>query len=892
MENEIYLTDLIDLETLQKIQDSFSKMTGIATVTTDSNGVAITKGSEFSDFCIKCTRKSFIGKLYCEQCDRYGAKMALEKGKSFIYTCHAGLIDFAAPIIVNGQLIGSFIGGQVLTKSPDINKFIHYAFEIGVDPEEYVNAVKKVKLVTEEEINNATDFLYTFANVLSNIAYNKYLVNKANIEIEKAANMKSDFLANMSHEIRTPMNAVIGMSEMALREDLPPAAREYINQIKVAGKSLLTIINDILDFSKIESGKMDIIPVDYEPMSLINDIANIIMTRIGDKEIELILNISPDIPYKLLGDNIRIKQILLNLLNNATKFTSKGKIVLNMDYVVLSDDMVDLRASIEDTGIGIKKEDIKKLFQSFQQVDSKRNRNIEGTGLGLAISKHLLTLMEGNISIKSKYGEGSKFSFNLPQKIVDPYPSIIVGDPDSIYAVGLISNPYVREQLNTDVTRLGVEYKNLESEDELDMFNEDKKMFLFIENPLFSEIVENFILLHPQIIAILLTNYRSTAKYNASNLLIVKKPLFTLNIASIFNQEKVHTDDNISKDIDFDFIAPNAEILIVDDNAINLTIAEGLLEPLKMKIDTALSGKEAIAMISVHHYDIILMDHMMPELDGVETTHIIRRFHAEYNDVPIIALTANAVDGTKEMFKKEGMNDFVAKPIELRILVSKVKEWLPVEKIERIFQSQNNPQELKKKSDIVIGDLDVSYSIKLLGTENLFWKVLKDYYRVIDKKVKLIKSLEEQEDWVNYTIEVHALKSASKQIGAISLSEKAAAMEKAGNARDAALIHKNTDEMLNQYFSYIPVLEPFCIEEEENIEKVNITKEALLSYFFDIKTALDNLDMDVIDEILQEMNQFLFSESQDRLFTQLKNAVDEFDVDTCTSIIQTWEKDL
>ncbi len=892
MESEIYLTDLIDMETLQRIQDSFAKMTGIGTITTDANGVALTQGSGFSDFCMKCTRNSFIGNLYCEQCDRYGAKMALEKGRPVTYTCHAGLIDFAAPIIVNNQLIGSFIGGQVLTETPDFNKFVHYAFEIGVDPEEYVNAAQKVKILTEEEINNATEFLYTVANVLSNIAYNKYLVNRANKEIEKAANMKSDFLANMSHEIRTPMNAVIGMSEMALREDLPPAAREYINQIKVAGKSLLTIINDILDFSKIESGKMDITPVDYEPMSLISDIANIIMIRISEKDIELILDVSPDIPYKLSGDNIRIKQILLNLLNNAAKFTSKGKIVLKMDYVTLSNGEIDLRASIEDTGIGIKKEDIGKLFRSFQQVDSKRNRNIEGTGLGLAISKQLLTLMNGNISVESKYGKGSKFSFNLPQKIVDAYPSIMIREPNSIFAVGLISNPYVKEQLNIDVTNLGIEYKDLKSEKELDLFYENKKMFLFIESPLFSEEVDNFILTHPQIIAVLLTDYHSTAKYNASNLLIVKKPLFTLNIATIFNQEKIHTDDNISNDVDFDFIAPTAEILIVDDNAVNLTIAEGLLEPLKMKIATALSGKEAIAMISVHHYDIIFMDHMMPELDGVETTHIIRRFHSEYNDVPIIALTANAVDGTKEMFKQEGMNDFVAKPIELRILTSKVKEWLPVEKIERIYESQNNPKKLNNKNDIVVGDLDVAYAIRLLGSEDLFWKVLKDYYRMIEKKVKLIKSLEEKEDWINYTIEVHALKSASKQIGAISLSEKAAAMEKAGNARDARLIHKNTKEMLRQYFYYTTVLQPFCVEEEKEIDKKDISKESLFNYFFDLKTALDNLDMDVMDNMIQEMNQYSFSESQERLFTQLKNAVDEFDVDTCGTILRTWEEEL
>ncbi|MDE5932584.1 MAG: response regulator, partial [Lachnospiraceae bacterium] len=433
------------------------------------------------------------------------------------------------------------------------------------------------------------------------------------------------------HEIRTPMNAVIGMAEMAMREDLPPAARNYINQIKEAGKSLLTIINDILDFSKIESGKMDINVEDYEPMSVVSDVANIVMTRLKGKDVELLLDISPNLPNKLLGDNIRIKQVLLNIANNAAKFTNTGKITLRMDYLQVDAGNIELNFSVEDTGIGIKKEDRHKLFQSFQQLDSKRNRNIEGTGLGLAISKQLLNLMDGDIWGESEYEKGSKFSFVLPQKVVDKTPCISVREPDSCLVTSLISNPHVRENFRKDVENLGVEYRELRSSEELSLLQSDKRCFLFLEKSMFSAEVEAFIKENPQITAVLLIDFFDTVQYEMQNLHIIKKPLFVLSIAMILNGENLLFDDGNAEVSEFDFIAPDAEILIVDDNAVNLTVAEGLLEPLKMHVDTAASGKEAIEKISVFHYDIVFMDHMMPELDGVETTRIIRRFHQEYN---------------------------------------------------------------------------------------------------------------------------------------------------------------------------------------------------------------------------------------------------------------------
>ncbi len=890
MENELHLTDLIDIEALQRIQDAFSALTGMASLTTDVDGVPVTNGSNFTEFCMNYTRKTKIGHSRCEQCDKYGAHATWENGTPTTYYCHAGLIDYAAPIIADGNIVGCFIGGQVLVEEPDYDRIKKVAEEIGVDADELYSAAQKVHILDKETIDNAAHFLYTFANILSDMAYGKYLALQANQEIERVAGMKSDFLANMSHEIRTPMNAVIGMAEMALREELPPMARDYINQIKISGTALLTIINDILDFSKIESGKMDIVPVEYEPMSIINDVSNILITRLRDKKVELILDISPHIPHKLFGDNIRIKQILLNIANNAIKFTPQGKVVIHMSHTVLSDEDINLCISVEDTGIGIKKEDLGKLYQSFQQLDSKRNRNIEGTGLGLAISRQLLTLMNGEIHVESQYEKGSIFSFNLPQKVIDTADCIHVKQPQTVMAVALIENSYVREQLETDCGYLGIEYREFVSQEDLSVMAALKNVFLFVEPDLLNEELKEYVKKEPSVTPVLLMDFDDTDDYDYSGMLYVKKPLYTLNETMLYNRESFHHYDSNSRNEDLDFTAPEANVLVVDDNAINLMVAEGLLEPLKMKVDTALGGKEAISKISVHRYDIIFMDHMMPEIDGIETTHLIRRFHKEYANTPIIALTANVMDGMCDMFLDEGMNDFVAKPIEFRTLISKVKKWLPEEKIQRTNSSGNSDKKREPNKEIVIGDLDTSSAVRLLGSEKVFWNILKEYYRVIDKKSTLIKELMEKENWEGYTIEVHALKSSSKQVGAISLSEKAAAMEKAGNAKDVKQILSHTDEMLKQYREYLTVLEPFfAAKPKQNEEKTAISPDILHELFADMHEALDNLDSDSMELLIGKMEHYKYEVWQKELFDQLKNAVDEIDMDTCEEIINRWE---
>lgn len=894
MNNEIILTDLFEVEMLQRLQDSFSKMTGFAAIITDAEGVPVTKGTNFTDFCNKYTRNSPIGCLRCQQCDKHGAELALKVGSSVTYFCHAGLMDFAAPIMAGDKMVGCFVGGQVLTAPPDITRIMQVAAEIGIDLINYLQSVMSVPVIEKDKLENAALFLYTLTSALSSIAYHKYIMKEANIEIEKAANMKSDFLANTSHELRTPMNAIIGMAEMALREEMSPAAKNYINQIKTAGKSLLTIINDILDFSKIESGKMDIVTANYEPASMINDIATIISTRIDRDDVELVLDVNPDIPKVLFGDIVRIKQVITNLANNATKFTRVGQICLKYDFEQVSEDTINLLFSVSDTGIGIKSEDIGKLFKSFQQVDSKRNRNIEGTGLGLAISKQLIALMNGDISVESVYGEGSTFSFTIPQKVIDADASIALTENPPCHAVGFLNNTYAQIQLKRDMHKLDIDYTDLKDENVLSYLTENvdslKDIYLFVPYDSFNKELQDFVDKHPELNTIVAAPYDTSVDYNPTNVMVVHKPLSVMSLAGIYNHEVFRQYDSPSSDEYYDFTAETARILIVDDNSINLTVAQGLLEPLNMEIDTALSGNAAISKINETMYDLILMDHMMPELDGIETTHIIRRFHSEYDNVPIIALTANVIGDVKNMFIKEGMNDFIAKPIEVRMLINTIRKWLPPEKIRKHSGSTKCTPAKKQITVPDIPELNIQQAIKLLGSEELFMTILEDYYRAIPKKLRLIQTYKDNEEWHNYTVEVHALKSASKQIGADELSDRAAALETAGNTGEIDMIIHNTDDLLAMYAHYRDILSPFFPETQDKEGKPPITADVLTSVFAEMRQAIDDLDTDKMDNAIHTLDGYSFDDENHKLYIRLCEAVADMDPDACEEVITDWKK--
>lgn len=571
-----------------------------------------------------------------------------------------------------------------------------------------------------------------------------------NEELENANKAQTTFISSMSHEIRTPINAVLGMDEMIIRESTDDVIKNYAYDIKNAGKSLLGIVNDILDFTKIEAGKMDIIEEEYSLSSMINDLVNMTKVRLQNKELEFLIDVNPDIPHLLYGDEIRIKQIILNLLTNAVKYTQEGSVQFKVDYARVDEDNIDLFVSVKDTGIGMKPEEMEKLFVPFERLDEKKNRTIEGTGLGMSIVTGLLSQMGSTIEVESEYGVGSTFSFHLRQKVL---------------------------------------------------------------------------------------NWKCIGPFT--------------------EQTKIELHQN--EDNGPVFIAYKARILVVDDTIVNLTVVKGLLKHNRMQIDTATSGRECLAMLQKQAYHMVLLDHRMPEMDGIETIHRIRQLENENRDITVIALTANAVSGAKEYYLQEGFQDYLTKPVNGKKMEHMLLKYLPEDVIDT-------------EEDLAVM-VDEETGIQNCGTKEIYLQTVTDVTQNAEKISSEIQELLSKEDIENYTIKVHALKSTARLLGALKLSEEAAFLEACGDKEDKETIKEKTPVLLKHFGTVTDNLKKRYQIEADEQDKPLIEQKELSEALRAMQEFNAAFDFDQVDNILNTLTQYQVPSNAGKMLEQLKSAV-------------------
>lgn len=613
---------------------------------------------------------------------------------------------------------------------------------------------------------------------------------------EKAEGARDIFLANMSHELRTPINTILGLNELILRESQEETIKEYARDIRQAGNVLLTLVSDILDFSKLEADKLDLNEGIYDVSSLLNDLINSVSVQLRRKRLELKLEIAQDIPYKLQGDEIHIRQIISNLLSNAVKFTEKGRVTLYFNWKKISEEEIELDVIVKDTGIGIKEEDIPKLFRAFQRMDSTVRSKDDRTGLGLAITKRLVEMMGGELTVQSVYGKGSAFSFQIRQKVVDPAP---LGDFEKQYSESL----------------------------------------------------------------------RSIEDYH----------------------EK--------------FIAPMGRVLIVDDNAMNLAVAQGLLKGTRLQVDVAASGEECLELIKRKTYHVICMDHMMPVMDGVQTLHAIRALEGNPSrDIPVIALTANAVAGARELYLKEGFQDYLTKPIDADKFENMLIEYLPDNvvymthnmDINDAYEEEEAGNELSiRESQLYLMGFNLRNGLKYMGGDKaLYGKVLHDFHSILQEKEEALKDFLKKGDMPGYMIIVHSLKGNARNVGADDLADEAFELEKmakAGQVEDVTvrspILFSLMSTMRNSLKVYLDNEEKTTLQQEdEEVQEVeNITEDDWEKALRELADRLDDFDGDTALARIRELKRYDRPESDKKMLRLCEKAVKDFAYDIALEVV-------
>lgn len=706
--------------------------------------------------------------------------------------------------------------------------------------------------------------LYTVSCVILIIQKNRQEANDLLVdnirELKIAERSKDDFLVNVSHEIRTPINAVCGMSEAILQEDLPIDVRRDVVDIQTAGRNLLSTVSNILDFSELETGRMELAEESYNITSTITDIINMALTMDNGRHLELIVDCDADLPSNLLGDEQKFRRIVMNLLGNAIKFTREGGVILRIkgrreEYGI------NLQVSVRDSGIGIERADMEKIFTSFSQVNSKRNREEGGVGLGLAITQALVRSMGGFMTVDSIPGTGSEFRFTIPQKVLDETPIVSIRDKNQLFAacyINLDKYDYtvVREGyencIQHIVSQFGFPFRVCRNLPELKRRMErESYTHIFIGWEEYSEDRSFFERLSKEQTVVLLLDYDQEMLVQG-NMLRIYKPFTVLSIAAVFNGQKILNGEDRQTSLHNKFVAPQASVLVVDDNAMNLKVMARLLLPYRLKVTMASSGPEALEKLNAPEFDCVFLDHMMPDMDGVETLHKIRQKPGlYYQSLPVIAFTANAIGGAREMFMAEGFNDFIAKPIELSVLERILRRYIPsqmqipvedeesagakLSESESAKSSTGTPEKtvqeffthaspaaentadtatLPTRSEtdrarlrLTRAGVNLEQALAYCGDEEGFREIIAIFHAEGKNRRKNLEHYYQEQDWKNYVICVHALKGNAKGIGADELSEMARELEMAGKENRIDFLHEHHEAMMENHDRLLAALD-------------------------------------------------------------------------------------